>query len=82
MRDRFLITDEQESRGSVNSLLGALFGLWGFLLAFTFSNVSTRFENVRTMMVDEASMIRNVSLRIEILPDTLRDKFRQLQEMF
>lgn len=77
MRDRFLKTDEQESRGGVNSLLGALFGLWGFLLAFTFSNVSTRFENVRTMMVDEASMIRNVSLRIETLPDTLRDEFHK-----
>jgi len=75
-RDKFLRTDEQESKGGVNSLLAALFALWGFVLAFTFSNVSARFESVRTMMVDEASMIRNVMLRIETLPDSLRGGFR------
>ena len=76
VRGKFLKADEQESRGGVNSLLGALFGLWGFLLAFTFSNVSTRFENVRAMMVDESSMIRTVILRTETLPDSMRDSFR------
>jgi hypothetical protein len=76
IRDKFLKKDEQESKGGVNSLLAALFGLWGFLLAFTFGNVSTRFESVRAMMVEEASMIRNVNLRIETLPDSLRDGFR------
>ncbi|MDZ7649559.1 MAG: hypothetical protein U5K54_21695 [Cytophagales bacterium] len=77
VRGKFLKADEQESRGGVNSLLGALFGLWGFLLAFTFSNVSTRFENVRAMMVDEANMIRTIALRIETLPDSLRGDFRE-----
>jgi ABC-type multidrug transport system fused ATPase/permease subunit len=77
VRNKFLKKDEQESKGGVNSLLGALFGLWGFILAFTFSNVSTRFENVRAMMVDEASLIRNVTLRIETFPDSLRGEFRE-----
>jgi hypothetical protein len=76
-RDKFLKTDEQESKGGVNSLLGALFGLWGFILAFTFGNASTRFENVRTIMVDEANTIRAVLLRIETLPDSLRGEFRE-----
>jgi hypothetical protein len=76
IRSKLLKTDEQESRGGVNSLLGALFGLWGFLLAFTFGNVSTRFENVRAMMAEEASLIRNVSLRLETFPDSLRDEFQ------
>jgi hypothetical protein len=76
-RDKFLRTDEQESRGGVNSLLAALFGLWGFILAFTFGNASTRFENVRAMMVDEASTIRTVILRVETLPDSLRGDFRE-----
>lgn len=77
VRGKFLKADEQESRGGVNSLLGALFGLWGFLLAFTFGNVSTRFENVRAMMAEEASLIRTVSLRIETLPDSLRGGFSE-----
>src|SRR5688572_4287574 len=77
VRDKFLRTDEQESKGGVNALLGALFGLWGFLLAFTFGNVSTRFENVRAAMVEEANIIRTVILRLETLPDSIQGGFRE-----
>ncbi len=77
VRGKFLKADEQESKGGVNSLLGALFGLWGFLLAFTFSHEATRFENVRAMMVEEANVIRNVILRIETLPDSLQGDFQE-----
>ena len=47
VRNKFFRTDQQESKGGVNSLLGALFGLWGFVLAFTFGNAASRFDNVR-----------------------------------
>jgi hypothetical protein len=77
VRTKFLRSDEQESKGGVNSLLGALFGLWGFVLAFTFGNASTRFENVRAMMVEEANIIRNVILRSETLPDSVQTEFRK-----
>ena len=77
VRDKFLRTEEQESKGGVNALLGALFGLWGFLLAFTFGNVSTRFENVRAAMVEEANIIRTVILRLETLPDSIQGGFRK-----
>lgn len=76
-RDRFLRTDEQESKGGVNSLLAALFGLWGFILAFTFGSASTRFENVRAMMADEANTIRTVILRVETLPDSMQNPFKE-----
>ena len=77
MRDRFLGQDEHESRGGANALLGALFGLWGFLLAFTFGNVSTRFETMRATMVEEANLIRAVILRLETFPDSLQRDFRE-----
>lgn len=77
LRDKFLGKDEQESKGGVNALLGALFGLWGFLLAFTFGNVSTRFENVRSSMVEEANVIRTVILRVNTLPDSLQSGFQE-----
>jgi hypothetical protein len=76
-RDKFLKADDHESKGGVNALLGALFGLWGFLLAFTFGNVSTRFENVRASMVEEANIIRTVILRTETLPDSIKGGFRK-----
>ena len=74
-RTRFL-KDDQESKGGVNSLLGALFGLWGFVLAFTFNSAATRFENVRALMVDEANLLRNTLLRTESFPDSIRNSLR------
>ena len=72
-----LLKDEQESKGGVNSLLGALFGLWGFILAFTFGNSASRFENIRAMMVDEANVIRTAILRSETFrDDSIRNEFR------
>jgi hypothetical protein len=77
VRNQFLRKDETESKGGVNALLGALFGLWGFLLAFTFGNVSTRYENVRASMVEEANIVRTVILRMETLPDSIQGGFRE-----
>ena len=57
-------------------MLGALFGLWGFMLAFTFGNSSSRFDNVRSIMVDEANIIRNRILRTDVFTDSTRDCFR------
>ena len=59
MRKKFWNVEEGDPKGGVNSLLGALFGLWGFMLAFTFSQSGTRFENVRAMIVDEGNILRN-----------------------
>jgi hypothetical protein len=72
VRDKFLGIDEHETKGGVTALLGALFGLWGFILAVTFSNVSTRYENIRASMVEEANIIRTVILRVETFPDSIQ----------
>lgn len=71
LRKSFIKPDEPESKGGVNSLLGALFGLWGFLLAFTFGNSSTRFESVRNIMVEEHNAIRNAIFRSRAFPDSI-----------
>jgi hypothetical protein len=76
LRNKYFYADLQESKGGVSSLLGALFGLWGFLLAFTFSNSSARFDNVRTIMVDESNIIRNTFLRTETFPDSVGKALR------
>jgi len=77
IRDRFIDPSDHESKGGASALLGALFGLWAFLLAFTFNNASTRFDGVRTLMTDEASMIRTVVLRTTTFPDSLQQAFTQ-----
>src|SRR5882672_4720616 len=76
MRKKFWHAEEGDAKGGVNSLLGALFGLWSFILAFTFGQSGTRFETVRAMIVDEGNILRNAILKADFFPDSVRDAYR------
>jgi hypothetical protein len=76
MRKRFWRSEEGDTKGGVNSLLGALFGLWGFILAFSFGQSGVRFENLRSMIVDEANYLRNTIIRADLFPDSIRNVYR------
>jgi len=65
-----------EPRGGVNSLLGAVFALFGFILAFTFGMSGSRYENVRNVIVEEANDIGTAILRADLYSDSVRDAFR------
>ena len=76
MRKRFWHAEEGDTKGGVNSLLGALFGLWGFMLAFTFSQSGSRFETVRGMIVDEAKDLVNTIIKADFFPDSIPNAYR------
>jgi hypothetical protein len=67
--------EEGEPRGGVNSLLGALFALFGFILAFTFGMSGNRYENVRNVTVEEANDIGTAVLRSDLYSDSVRNAF-------
>ena len=52
---------------------GAVYGLFGLLLAFTFSGAATRFDGRRELMGREANAIGTAYLRLDLLPDDVRD---------
>jgi len=60
---------------------GAVFGLLGLLVAFTFSGASSRFDSRRQLIVEETNAIGTAYLRIDMLPaaaqPALRDYFRR-----
>jgi len=76
MRRKFWSAEEGDAGGGVNSLLGALFGLWSFILAFSFGQSGARFENVRSMIVDEGNILRTTILKADFFPDSVRDTYR------
>jgi len=63
------------------ALEGAVFGLLGLLIAFTFSGAASRFDVRRELIVEEANAIGTAYLRIDLLPPdsqpAMRDLFRQ-----
>jgi hypothetical protein len=76
MRKKFWGPEDGDTKGGVNALMGALFGLWGFMLAFSFGQSGVRFENLRSMIVDEANYLRNSIFRADLFPDSIRNVYR------
>lgn len=64
---------------------GAIFGLLGLLIAFTFSGAAERFEGRRGLITEEANAIGTAWLRLDLLPAAaqpeLRDLFRRYLDM-
>lgn len=60
---------------------GAIFGLLGLILAFSFSGAAGRFERRQILVVDEANAMGTAWLRLDLLPSDAqagtRDLFRQ-----
>ena len=69
-------TDEQESQ--IGPMIAATFGLWAFLLAFLVSMATTRFDERRALVVDEANSIGTTYLRAGYLPEPNASQSREL----
>src|SRR5271155_4562494 len=78
-RIRLRNKDENASSG-LGVIDGAVFGLMGLLLAFSFSGAEARFEVRRQLIVQETNAIGTAYLRVDLLPEAaqpqIRDDFR------
>ena len=57
---------------------GAVFGLLGLMIAFTFSGAASRFDGRRQLVVEEANNIGTAWLRIDLLPSEAQPPLREL----
>ena len=57
---------------------GAIFGLLGLIIAFTFSGAASRFEERRHLITEEANDIGTAWLRIDLLPAQAQPEMRDL----
>ena len=73
--------DPEVAKANTGAIEGAVFGLMGLLIAFTFSGAGSRFDTRRAMIVEEANSIGTAWLRLDLLPAAaqppLRGLFRQ-----
>ena len=78
---RRMAQDSEGARAGVGAVEGAVFGLLGLLIAFTFSGAASRFDTRRQLIVEETNDIGTAYLRLDLLPvdqqPALREKFRQ-----
>jgi hypothetical protein len=73
--------DAEGGGAGFGAVEGAVFGLLGLLIAFTFSGAASRFDARRQLVGEEANDIGTAYLRIDLLPaekqPAMRDLFRQ-----
>jgi hypothetical protein len=62
----------------VGTVDGAVFALLGLLLAFTFSSAAARFDQRRTLIVQEANAIGTAYLRLELVPAASQPPLRAM----
>jgi hypothetical protein len=67
----------ETARMGASTLEGAIFGLMGLLIAFTFYGAGFRFDTRRTLVAEEANAIGTAYLRIDVLPENVQPAIRE-----
>ena len=76
--ERFEATDPDGAHTGTGAVEGAIFALFGLLVAFTFSGASARFDTRRNLIVEEANAIGTAHLRLDLLPPAAQPGLRAL----
>lgn len=71
--------DSEGERSSLGAIEGAVFALFGLLMAFTFSGAASRFNEKRMLVAEEANTIETAYLRLQLLAPEAQP---ELQELF
>jgi predicted membrane protein len=77
MGKRWLAKEPEGSISSLGVIQGAMFTLYGLLLAFTFSEATSRFDIRRELIMEEANAIGTAYLRLDLLPPNSQPKLRE-----
>ncbi|GFO66669.1 hypothetical protein GMLC_02480 [Geomonas limicola] len=77
----FLQHDPAANQG-VSAIEGAVFGLLGLLIAFTFSGAASRFEDRRHLIGQEANCIGTAYLRLDLVPQDRQPELRDLMRRY
>lgn len=72
------LKEESSNAPNVGTVGGAIFALLGLLIAFTFSNGISRFDDRRMLIVQEANDIGTAYLRLQLLPQEVQPQMREL----
>lgn len=71
--------ESETERGNLGAIEGAVFALFGLLMAFSFSGAATRFNEKRMLIAEEANAIETAYLRLQLVPEQER---LALEELF
>jgi len=65
---RRLSEDPEGARAGASAVEGAVFALFGLLIAFTFTSAASRYETRRDLILRHTNAIGTAWLRLDLLP--------------
>ena len=68
----------EERESPVSAIAGAILGLLAFMLAFTFSIASGRYDTKKSLVRDEANVLRAIWQRSDFLQEPAQQKTKAL----
>jgi hypothetical protein len=68
----------EDGHAGLGAIDGAVFGLMGLLVAFTFTGAASRFDARRDLITQQINAIGTAWLRLDLLADTERARTREL----
>ena len=74
---RRLAEDPEGARAGASAVEGAVFALFGLLIAFTFTSTAARYEARRDLIVQHTNAIGTAWLRLDLLPAEVQPVLRQ-----
>lgn len=70
------------ARATLGPIEGAIFALFGLLLAFSFSGAASRFDDRRQLLVEEANALSTAYARLDLLPPDAQPVARGLMRRY
>jgi hypothetical protein len=70
--------ESEGERGSLGTIEGSVFALFGLIIAFTFSGAAVRFNEKRALVAEEVNTIETAYLRVNLVPPAAQLPIRQL----
>lgn len=70
--------EPDEDHAGFSAVQGAIFGLFGLLMAFTFYGAASRFDSRRELITEEANAIGTAYLRLDLLSTSAQPSLREL----
>ena len=71
-----------DSEGPINTIVAATMGLLAFILAFTFGVTTSRFEDRKSLMLEEVNSIETTYLRCDLIPEPQRSEIQTLLKKY
>jgi hypothetical protein len=68
--------DSEGERGNLGTIEGAMFALFGLVVAFTFSGAASRFNEKRVLIAEEANTVETAYLRLHLLSQDVRPELQ------